>query len=116
MRGIGTEMLKELGYTVKTAVHGKEAIDVFKNNPDISFVILDLTMPRMDGVQCISELSKIDPQVKVIMSSGFSEQEVSLKFVGLITDSLGNQSGKLLYFRHSITQYRYVIRFLDKTG
>ena len=82
VRGIGTEMLKELGYTVITAVDGKEAIDVFKNNPDISFVILDLTMPRMDGVQCISELSKIDPQVKVIMSSGFSEQEVSLKFAG----------------------------------
>ena len=39
-------------------------------------------MPHMDGEQCFRELRQLDPDVKVIMSSGFSEQEVTQKFAG----------------------------------
>ena len=45
-------------------------------------MILDLTMPHMDGEQCFRELRQLDPAVKVVMSSGFSEHEVTQKFVG----------------------------------
>jgi CheY-like chemotaxis protein len=45
-------------------------------------VILDLTMPHMDGEQCFRALREIDAKVRVIMSSGFNEQEVSEKFLG----------------------------------
>lgn len=48
----------------------------------IAFVILDLTMPHMDGEQCFRELRLLKPDVKVIMSSGFSEHEVAQKFAG----------------------------------
>jgi len=82
IRGVGGEMLKELGFTVITAEDGKEGVAAFKENPDIDFVILDLTMPHMDGEQCFRELQQLKPDVKVIMSSGFSEQEVSEKFIG----------------------------------
>jgi CheY-like chemotaxis protein len=82
VRGIGTEMLKELGFTVITANDGREGVDTFRNNPDISFVILDLTMPHMDGEQCFRELRQLDSAVKVIMSSGYNEQEVTEKFIG----------------------------------
>lgn len=82
VRGIGKEMLQELGFTVITANDGREAVDLFKANPDISFVILDLTMPHMDGEQCFRELRMLKPDVKVIMSSGFSEYEVTQKFAG----------------------------------
>ncbi|MEI6827818.1 MAG: response regulator, partial [Desulfuromonadales bacterium] len=82
IRGIGSEMLKELGFTVITAEDGREGVEQFKQNPDISFVILDLTMPHMDGVQCFRELKQLKPDVKVIMSSGYNEQEVTQKFVG----------------------------------
>ncbi len=82
VRGIGTEMLKELGFTVITADDGREGVEQFKQNPDISFVILDLTMPHMDGEQCFRELRQIKPDVRVIMSSGYNEQEVTQKFVG----------------------------------
>jgi PAS domain S-box-containing protein len=82
VRGIGTEMLKELGFNVVSAKDGREAIDVYNARKDISFVILDLTMPHMDGEQCFSELRTLNPDVKVIMSSGFSESEVTRKFVG----------------------------------
>ena len=82
VRGIGSEMLKELGFTPFTANDGLEALEVFNSTPDISFVILDLTMPHMDGERCFRELRKLKSDVKVIMSSGFSEHEVTQKFAG----------------------------------
>jgi CheY-like chemotaxis protein len=82
VRGVGSEMLMELGFTTITANDGREAVEIFKNTPDISFVILDLTMPHMDGEQCFRELGKLNPDVKVIMSSGYNEQEVTQKFAG----------------------------------
>ena len=82
VRNIGTELLKELGFTVMTADDGREAVTIFRQNPDICFVLLDLTMPFMDGEQCFRELRRIKPDVKVIMSSGYNEQEVTQKFVG----------------------------------
>ncbi|MEI6215372.1 MAG: cache domain-containing protein [Desulfuromonadales bacterium] len=82
VRSIGSEMLKELGFTVVTADDGREGVEAFKRNPDISFVILDLTMPHTDGEQCFRELRQIKPDIKVIMSSGYNEQEVTQKFVG----------------------------------
>jgi CheY-like chemotaxis protein len=82
VRDIGQEMLQELGYEAVTAADGREAVEIFKSRNNISFVILDLTMPHMDGEQCFRELRQIDPNVRVIMSSGFSEQEVTQKFIG----------------------------------
>ena len=82
VRGIGSEMLKELGFETVTANDGREAVEIFKQTPDIAFVILDLTMPHMDGEQCFRELRQIKPDIKVIMSSGYNEQEVTQKFVG----------------------------------
>ncbi|HIJ80555.1 MAG TPA: PAS domain S-box protein [Desulfuromonadales bacterium] len=82
VRRIGSEMLTELGFEVITANDGREAIDIFAENPDVSFVILDLTMPHLDGEQCFRELRTIKPDVQVIMSSGYHEQEVTRKFFG----------------------------------
>ncbi len=82
IRGIGAEMLKELGFTTLTAEDGREALKVFVSNPDIAFVILDLTMPHMDGEQCFRELRQLKPDVKVIISSGYNEQEIAQKFAG----------------------------------
>jgi signal transduction histidine kinase len=82
VRGIGAEMLRELGFTPITANDGLEAIGIFKRMPDIALVILDLTMPRMDGGECLRELLRLDPKVKVILTSGYGEQEVTEKFAG----------------------------------
>jgi C4-dicarboxylate-specific signal transduction histidine kinase/CheY-like chemotaxis protein len=82
VRGIGKDMLQEFGFTTITANDGREAVEIFKTTPGISFVILDLTMPHMDGEQCFRELRQLKPDVKVIMSSGFSEHEVTQKFMG----------------------------------
>ncbi len=82
VRCVGFEMLKELGFTAVTAGDGREALKIYTATPNIAFVILDLTMPHMDGEQCFRELRQINPGVKVIMSSGFNEQEVTQKFAG----------------------------------
>ncbi|MDD2851520.1 MAG: PAS domain S-box protein [Desulfuromonadaceae bacterium] len=82
VRGIGAEMLKELGFTVVTANDGREAVNVFKSRDDISLVILDLTMPHLDGEQCFRELRLIKPAARVVMSSGYNELEVTQRFIG----------------------------------
>jgi CheY-like chemotaxis protein len=81
--GIGCEMVTSLGMTAIPARNGREALELFKATPEITLVILDLTMPEMDGVQCCQELWKQRRGVKIIISSGFSEQEVSRKIAGL---------------------------------
>jgi len=80
VRSLGVAMLRMLGFTTITAKDGQEAVKIFKETPDIAFVVLDLTMPQMDGEQCFRELRRLDPAVKVIMASGYNEQEVSQKF------------------------------------
>lgn len=83
IRAIGSEMLRELGFNVITASDGLEAVELFRRQQDeIGFVVLDLTMPRMNGEDAFRELCRINPSVKVIMSSGYNEQEVTQKFVG----------------------------------
>ncbi|MBU0673172.1 MAG: response regulator [Proteobacteria bacterium] len=78
---VGKEMIEYLGFTVLTAVHGLEALEVFRRQPAaIDCVILDLTMPQMGGEEALVELRKIRPDIRVIMSSGYNEQEISRHF------------------------------------
>ncbi len=82
IRSMGEEMLSILGFRVLTAADGYEALQLFgEHREEIDCVILDLTMPRMDGEQTFRELRGMDPGVRVIMCSGYSEQEISERFV-----------------------------------
>ncbi len=70
---VGTRMLKKLGYQVFTARDGKEAIDIFKKHQDkIDLIVLDMIMPQMGGGETYDRIKKIKPDVKVLLSSGFS--------------------------------------------
>ncbi|MDD2856819.1 MAG: response regulator, partial [Desulfuromonadaceae bacterium] len=82
VRAIGSEMLRELGFTVITAEDGQDALNIFKSRDDIELIILDLTMPHLDGEECFRELRKMKPELKVIMSSGYNRQEVTQRFLG----------------------------------
>ncbi len=75
-------ILEKSGYDVILADDGIDAISKFKNYKDeISLVIMDLTMPKMDGATAFSELKLIKSNVKVLLSSGYNEQELSQRFV-----------------------------------
>ncbi len=74
---IGELALKKSGYTVFTAENGEDAVSIYnKNKAQIDCIVLDLTMPVMDGIECLKELTKINPTVKVILSSGYNKQDV----------------------------------------
>jgi len=76
VRRVCREMVEAMGLQVLTAVDGRDAVDVFNRRADsISHVILDLSMPNMDGMTAFQELVRIRPGVKVILSSGYDEQD-----------------------------------------
>jgi CheY-like chemotaxis protein len=67
------KVLANAGYEVIVATNGKEALDIYHTRrQEISLVILDLLMPEMSGRDCLMELVKIDPSVKVLIASGYA--------------------------------------------
>ncbi|MBN4076859.1 ABC transporter substrate-binding protein [Mariprofundus ferrooxydans] len=79
-------MLEELGFQTLSAVNGQDAVQQYRQQMQqgnqISFVLLDLTMPVMSGEQAFSELCQINPAVQVIISSGYAEDDVRDRFKG----------------------------------
>jgi PAS domain S-box-containing protein len=83
IRTLGRRMLERLGFTVLTAANGREVLDLFQRHEgEIACIILDLTMPHMDGEEAFRELRRADKNVRVIMSSGYNEQEITQRFAG----------------------------------
>ena len=70
---VARELLKAIGYQVLTARDGKEAIEVYKKNQDnIDIVLLDMVMPNIGGGEAYDRMKEINPDVKVLLSSGYS--------------------------------------------
>ncbi len=83
VRNVCQLVLEKYNCRVLTAADGVEAVEVFsENKDDIDVVVLDLTMPRMGGDEAFRELRRIDPHVKVVLSSGYSEEETTSRFNG----------------------------------
>jgi two-component system, cell cycle sensor histidine kinase and response regulator CckA len=83
VRAVGRKMLERIGFTVVTAADGSEAIARFRERADdIICAIVDLTMPHVDGAETFRELRRMRPGVRVILSSGYNEQDVTQRFVG----------------------------------
>jgi CheY-like chemotaxis protein len=81
VRAMAKDTLERYGYKVMLADSGFAAIDVLKRHPgDITLVVLDLSMPGMGGEEALPELRKIRPHVKVVVSSGYSEEETMKLF------------------------------------
>ena len=83
---IAAEMLTQLGYEIVSARNGTEAIELYKKangaGEPIEAVILDLTIPGdMGGKEAIQKLREIDPQVKAIVSSGYSNDPVMSEYM-----------------------------------
>ena len=75
--------LQRYGYTVLTAEDGQAGVDMFRElQKRVRMVVLDVTMPGMDGQETMRQLRLIDPSVSVLLSSGFNEVEAVRKFTG----------------------------------
>jgi signal transduction histidine kinase len=76
VRLVTTEALELAGFDVLTANDGAEAIELFSQRPDdIDALVLDMVMPRTDGIQALRAIQEIRPDVPAILSSGYSEDE-----------------------------------------
>ncbi len=83
VRAISRRILEQAGYNVITAKDGREALEVYKQNSDkVSAVLLDMTMPHLNGEETYRELRRINPEVIVVLTSGYNEQEATGRFSG----------------------------------
>jgi len=72
------DMLEELGYTVSSASGGMEGINILSDKSHlIDLVIVDMIMPEIDGIETIIHLKEIKPDIKIVISSGFNNEETS---------------------------------------
>jgi PAS domain S-box-containing protein len=80
---VGKQMVERFGFKAITACDGREALELFVENQDeITCVLLDLTMPHMDGEEAFRELRRICPSVAVLLCSGYNEQDATQRFAG----------------------------------
>ncbi|MGA2497108.1 MAG: response regulator [Tepidisphaeraceae bacterium] len=83
LRLLGSRMLGLIGYEVLTAADGQQAVELYQSRwKDIDVVVLDLTMPRMDGEETLLALQHVNPEVRVVMTSGYTEHEIFTRFAG----------------------------------
>ncbi|GJL62020.1 MAG: hypothetical protein NPIRA04_06740 [Nitrospirales bacterium] len=76
-------ILEEMGLTVLTASDGQAGLEVYSRyRHEITLVLLDLTMPRMNGAQLFKEIRQLSQEVPFILSSGYNEDEASKRFQG----------------------------------
>ena len=81
VREVASAMLEHLGCRVITAEDGARALELFAQHaPEISCVLLDLSMPHMDGRETYTRLRALQPDLRVVLSSGFNEQHAVRRF------------------------------------
>ena len=81
VRSVSQRILEQSGFGVLSAKDGHEALDLFsKHRDEICVVLLDLTMPGMDGENAFRMINQLSPKTPVILSSGYNEQELNERF------------------------------------
>jgi len=72
---VSGKLLERLGYRVIAAENGEQAVEIYQKwCQDVDLVILDMIMPAMSGFETYNRLKEINPQIKVLLSSGYSEK------------------------------------------
>ncbi len=76
VRAVGKQMLEQMGFRVIEAVNGREAVELYRKHADeIACVLLDLSMPDLDGKEAMKEIRSLHSGALVILCSGYSELE-----------------------------------------
>jgi PAS domain S-box-containing protein len=83
VRAVGKMALEQAGFTVLVASDGREGVRVFgERAPEITLVLLDMTMPHMNGEEAFREMRRVRPDIRIILSSGYNEQDATNHFAG----------------------------------
>lgn len=81
VRDVARQALEKAGFLVLCAEDGRQAVELYSQNfADVSIVLLDMTMPEMDGAATFAALRRIREGVRVILSSGYDEREATSRF------------------------------------
>jgi two-component system cell cycle sensor histidine kinase/response regulator CckA len=102
---VGRDLLEAMGYRVLVARDGKEGIEVYKKNRDeIDIVVLDLVMPYMGGGEAYDRMKEINPDIKVLLSSGFSIDGESTEILERGCEGFIQKPFKMKELSHAIRQ------------
>ncbi|GMU93429.1 MAG: hypothetical protein AMXMBFR4_24870 [Candidatus Hydrogenedentota bacterium] len=84
VRNVTRRALERVGFTVLLANDGAEAIEIFRRNcRDIVMVLLDMTMPRLNGEETYIAIREVRDDVQVVVTSGYAEAEMRERFTGV---------------------------------
>jgi CheY-like chemotaxis protein len=84
VRDLARVILERSGLTVLTAEDGRQAVEVFTEHVhEVHAVLLDLSMPGMDGAEVLQYMTGLAPDVRVVLCSGYNEQDVNARLDGL---------------------------------
>jgi CheY-like chemotaxis protein len=87
VRSFTVDALESLGYQVISARNGLEAIEIFeKNNHHIDLLVSDVVMPQMGGKELADAIQKLDPNVRIILTSGYTDHHIMHR--GVLTDEI----------------------------
>ena len=104
VRGVTERMIQTLGFSALCAADGDKGIQLFQlYRLGIKLVLLDLSMPGLSGEETLTGLRAIDPDVRVILMSGYSQPELSASFVGK-TPSFLSKPFSIAQFQSAIRQ------------
>ncbi len=82
LRELAVAILEPMGFEVLTANDGQHGVEVYRDHRDeVVAVLLDMTMPRMNGADAFKALRRINPEVRVILCSGYNEQDMDPELV-----------------------------------
>jgi two-component system, cell cycle sensor histidine kinase and response regulator CckA len=83
VRVVAKRVLEQQGFSVITANDGQEGVEIFAPRAEeIVLVILDMTMPRLNGEEAYREMRRLKPDIAVVLSSGYNEQDATERFAG----------------------------------
>jgi CheY-like chemotaxis protein len=80
VRRAAKQALERYGYAVRTASGGREALDILAQDDSIEVVVLDLTMPVMNGAETLECIRTLRPELPVVLSSGYNEADATQQF------------------------------------
>jgi len=99
------EMLETLGYKVFITSKGKDAIDIYEENKNkISLVILDMVMPEMSGADVYLHLKRMNPEVKVLLASGYTADEKALEILKDKRCGFIQKPFDIIHFSHKVRE------------
>jgi CheY-like chemotaxis protein len=100
---LGARMLEHLGFTVLTAADGMQAVELYRERgKEIDLVLMDLTMPHMDGAEAFGALRRLNPSVRVVLASGYSQEDVASRVAGKDLDGVLQKPYTLAKLRTSL--------------